>query len=170
MNKNGILLAMAGVAILAANASAGFWTFTDGIDESQEVPPTGSPALGAASGSYDDVTNTLNIVVFGDDFTSAVTMAHIHGPADVGANAGVVFNLGVGAGNGHDYFTENQFVLSAQQEADFLAGLYYVNIHSEQHAGGEIRGQLNPVPEPGTMLALALGAVAVTARRRKVRA
>ncbi|MNR54273.1 CHRD domain protein [compost metagenome] len=32
--------------------------------------------------------------------------------------------------------------LSASQEADLLANLYYVNLHSAASTGGEIRGQL----------------------------
>jgi hypothetical protein len=34
--------------------------------------------------------------------------------------------------------------LSADQYKEFLAGHLYVNVHSNEHKGGEIRGQLKP--------------------------
>jgi hypothetical protein len=48
--------------------------------------------------------------------------------------------------------------------------MWYVNIHSGQFPGGEVRGQLNPtvVPEPGTLAAFAVGgALLALLRRRK---
>ena len=37
----------------------------------------------------------------------------------------------------------------AEQEADLLAGLWYLNLRTSTHLSGEIRGQLTAVPEPG---------------------
>lgn len=167
MSYKHLILPVAAVALLGARADAGFWTFSNVVNGAQEVPPTGSPATGFAGGDYNDVTNVLNITVFADGFTTSVTDAHIHGPAAPGANAGILFGLGVGSGAGYQYFRSNTFTLSETQEGQFLAGLYYVNIHTQQHLTGEIRGQLNPVPEPATMVALGLGAFAVAWRRRR---
>jgi hypothetical protein len=162
-----LLLPASLCVLLASGADAALWTFNDTLSGLQEVPPNSSPAAGTAIGTYDDVTNLLNITVAADGFATTITGAHIHGPADVGTNAGIVFSLGVAAGAGHQYYTVNNFTLSAQQETEFLAGLNYVNIHTTAFAGGEIRAQLNPVPEPATMVALGLGAAALMARRRK---
>jgi hypothetical protein len=41
------------------------------------------------------------------------------------------------------------------------SGSTYVNIHSSAFPGGEIRGQIVAVPEPGTMALGALGLLAV---------
>jgi hypothetical protein len=61
-------------------------------------------------------------------------------------------------------------------QADFIAGLIggqtYLNIHTSMFPGGEIRGQLQAVPEPaalllmGTSLTAAVGVI--RRRRRKV--
>lgn len=151
---------------MAGMATAVVWTFDDPIDGSQEVPPVSTDAFGMAFGTYDDVSNSLNITVQGDDFSSGVIAAHIHLGA-FGTNGGVVFDLGVGSNSDWEYFTVNNFVLSGSQEAEFLAGNWYVNIHTDIHEGGEIRGQLNPVPEPATILALAAGSALLLRRRKK---
>jgi hypothetical protein len=54
--------------------------------------------------------------------------------------------------------------------ADLLAGLWYVNIHTDEHPGGEIRGQILPVgvPEPmGAVLMLVGVAGLVWSGRRR---
>jgi hypothetical protein len=62
------------------------------------------------------------------------------------------------------------FVFSEIQEGNFLAGNYYVNIHTVEFPGGEIRGQLVPtqVPEPSTIAGfLIAGGLLFGLRRRK---
>lgn len=52
------------------------------------------------------------------------------------------------------------------QEDALLGGRYYLNIHSEGFAGGEVRGNL-AVPSPAALPAGLLGLFALTARRRR---
>ena len=153
---------------IASVSSAGVWIFNDPVNEALVNPPTGVAATGTAFGSYDDVTNMLDITVLASGFVSPRTLAHVHGPATPEQNNGVQLNLGV-AGSGGDY--NNPFrlhTLTGLQENEFLAGLYYVNIHTEDNPGGAIRGQLNPVPEPASMIALGLGTLVLLRRRMKL--
>jgi hypothetical protein len=112
----------------------------------QEVPPVTTTGIGIINGTYDESTNTLSFNVEFNGLTSNTTAAHFHGPAPPGINAGVQigwtgFPTGVTSGS-----YSNSFVLTQQQEADLLAGLWYANIHTTLHGGGEIRGQMLTSP------------------------
>jgi hypothetical protein len=66
------------------------------------------------------------------------TAAHIHGPADPGANAGIVIPF---TGNLASPIKGSATLTDAQM-AQLEAGKWYVNIHTEANKPGEIRGQL----------------------------
>lgn len=161
-------LIVSATMVAATSSISAMWTFSDGIDGLQETPPNASPATGIASGTYDDVTNMLMIDISASGFVAPITAKHIH-KAPVGVAGGVVFALS-GPTGGTSLTSHDMFVLTEAMEADFLGGLYYVNIHSSAFPGGEIRGQLHatPVPEPGTLVAGVLGLAAFAVRRRKV--
>jgi hypothetical protein len=55
----------------------------------------------------------------------------------------------------------------ANQIPFILAGNSYINFHTTQFGGGEIRGTLFVVPEPGTMALLGLGLFGLIGVRRK---
>src|SRR5260370_37626164 len=73
---------------------------------------------------------------------------HIHSPAAVGTNAGILVNLlpyNLGATNpatGGTITTNISYPTNSV--SDLLAGLAYINIHTVLNPGGEIRGQLIP--------------------------
>lgn len=147
------------VVAFAGTAAAGpTHRFEFGLSGIEEVPPNASPATGFAIVDYNDVTNLLEWNITYNGLVGVQTAAHFHGPAPAGVNAGVRVNIGVGnplIGNA---------VISDAFEAELLAGLWYVNIHSTVFPGGEIRGQV--VPTPG---ALALAGIAglIGIRRRR---
>ena len=55
------------------------------------------------------------------------------------------------------------------QLPNLMAGHAYINFHTTQFPGGEIRGQILPIPEPETyaLMLTGLGVVIVVARRRR---
>jgi hypothetical protein len=65
-------------------------------------------------------------------------MAHFHGPAPVGKNAGVAVPFPQPV---HSPMTE-KVTLTAKQMADLEAGMWYANVHNKQHPAGAIRGQM----------------------------
>jgi len=109
-------------------------TYVATLTPGEEVPPAAeSQGKGAFEMKLDIKTNELTWKLSHSGLTGPATMAHIHGPAAKGANAGVVVPL-VG--------TEGKAKLTQAQYGDLAAGLYYVNVHSAKYPGGEIRGQL----------------------------
>jgi CHRD domain len=139
----------AGTGLLPGNEPAG----------TVVVPST---AIGGEIGAgvfYKTKNNTLTInvgwgpAVFGSggSMTSTVILNHIHGPtaSNNGNNftevAGVLFTLTPSstAVTGGTY-TEDIYLTDAQ-ETDLLNGKFYINIHTTNNPGGEMRGFLIPV-------------------------
>jgi len=84
----------------------------------------------------------LSYFITYQDLTGSATAAHFHGFAPPGQNAGVVH--GIGTANP----AKGVWNYTDAQEADILAGLTYINVHTAAHPGGEIRGQVIFPVEP----------------------
>ena len=125
---------------LAGPADAELHTLEALIDGGQEVPPSGSPATGFGFVTFDDVTGDLSWDISWSALTGPATAMHFHGPAPAGANAGVQVNVGAISGLTSPSIGSTNIV--AGQAADLLSNLWYINIHSAQFPGGEIRGQV----------------------------
>ena len=69
--------------------------------------------------------------------TGPVTAAHLHGPADPGANAPVLVPFQAAPSP-----IKGTATLTDAQVADLMAGKMYANIHTAANPGGEIRGQM----------------------------
>jgi len=57
----------------------------------------------------------------------------------------------------------------ALQLANLLAGNLYFNVHTADHGGGEIRGQVLVVPEPVTLALFGIGLLGIAGMRRSAR-
>lgn len=108
------------------------------LDGKSQVPPSTSTATGTAELDYDPASKKLSWKVTYSGLSGPPTMAHFHGPAEAGKNAGVAVpipNAGTSPVSGSATLTD-------AQAADLVAGKYYINIHTAANPGGEIRGQV----------------------------
>jgi hypothetical protein len=178
--------------LLATQASASIVIY-DATLGNFENPPTGSMGTGFAQVTIDTAANTMEVNVTFSGLTSGTTASHIHCCVAPGGNTGVAtttptftgFPSGVTSGtydhtfdltNASSYnpaFVTANGGTAASAEAILLAGLdaghAYLNIHTTNFGGGEIRGFLAAVPEPSTwaMLLLGFAGLGFMAYRRK---
>jgi hypothetical protein len=127
-----------GMALAALNGDAGH---TAALTGAQEVPPvsTNASARGSVVLSADESRITVRLAFSG--LSSANTMSHIHGPALPGVNGPVIFDLGNSGGTAGE-LGPLQFAVSPEQVAQLKGGQWYFNVHSVNHPGGEVRGQI----------------------------
>jgi hypothetical protein len=129
------LCAFSSLGLVCAVANATTITMVCELRGGQETPPNLSAGSGCGRFTVDTVANTVSYRIVWGGF--AETAAHIHGFAGPGVAAGVLHPLP--AGNPK----VGVWNYAEAQEADILAGLTYVNIHSAAFPAGEIRGQIN---------------------------
>src|ERR1700756_190065 len=101
-------------------------------------PGITSSGKGTATATLDTATKTLTWDVNYSGLSGPATAAHIHGPADPGANAPIVVPF---TGNLTSPI-KGSATLTDAQIAQLEAGKWYVNVHTEANKPGEIRGQL----------------------------
>ena len=112
-------------------------TFRATLSSAAEVPANASAGSGTLEASFDKASSVLRWKVTYSGLSGAATMAHFHGPAMPGSNAGVVVPLPSAASP-----AEGSATLTPAQAADLMAGKWYINVHTAQNPGGEIRGQV----------------------------
>lgn len=108
------------------------------LNGASQVPANDSKGTGTAAVTYDTSSKKLSWKVTYAGLTGPATAGHFHGPADPGKNAGVA----VPFAKVDRSPIEGSATLTDAQAADLMADKYYVNIHTQAHPGGEIRGQV----------------------------
>ncbi len=155
----------AGSGILAANQNPSMAGGTGGI---------------VAGGIFFDTnTNQLTMNIgWGSgqgftDLTSPVSLLNLHGPTADAApisynqNAGGLISLaGVNTSPTNGGYS-GTVTIATDNVDDLLTGRLYVHIHTRQNSGGEARGYLIAVPEPGSLPVLIASVAAVLTRRNR---
>jgi len=160
------LTAVSGL-LIAGQSSADVIEYNFELSGDQEVPAVDTPGNGIAFVTIDTDTMELTWDVSYQDLLGNSTAAHFHGPADFGENAGVQVGMSGDFGNTSGTLMGST-TISASQMQDLIDGLWYINIHSTLHPGGEIRGQVvQQLPAPGALALIGLGAIAGVRRRRQ---
>jgi len=108
------------------------------LSGANEVPPVTTSAAGTGS-----IAVAPDGAVSGSVKSTGVegTMAHIHTAAP-GKNGPVIIPLTKGADG--EWAVPAGAKLTDEQMKSYKAGDLYVNVHSAEHKGGEIRAQLKP--------------------------
>jgi hypothetical protein len=183
-------LAIGLMLIASATAPVGAQSWVAQMSGAREVPPNASPGTGFALFSLSGPSlNVLNVSMQWSGLQTPLAAAHIHCCATPDVNAGVVigftglsettsgsydawFDLDIVSTYRSAFVTANGGTV-ALAKARLLDGMQeggaYVNLHTVPFPGGEIRGQIAPVPEPSGVALAAVGLVglAAVARRRR---
>ena len=131
-----LALALVGCGALKPDAHlAAFSTQMTGLNE---VPRVTTPATGRVDAVLDKNTLLLRWKLSFSNLSGPATGGHFHGPAAIGANAGIALPFKSPVTSPF----EGRATLTTAQAADLLNGKWYANIHTAAHPGGEIRGQM----------------------------
>ncbi|HSD10314.1 MAG TPA: CHRD domain-containing protein [Candidatus Binatia bacterium] len=144
-SRTAVTIAVSAVLMVATGARGTIIQFeADPIDGAHETPPNASVAMASGTMTMDTDANTLSYnIVISVLPPSGETAAHIHGFSAPGVPSGILHPLPPGSPKvGVWNFLE-------AQQANIIAGLTYVNIHSNDFPLGEIRGQIERVPSCG---------------------
>jgi hypothetical protein len=140
-----VLAGLFSIAMATGLAQAAPISFTVALSGAQQVPPVATPGSGTADITFDPATDVVTWSITYSGLSSDATMAHFHRGA-AGKNGPVVIWLTPHSGPIASPITGST-TLTAAQAKNFMAGRWYINLHSKDHPAGEIRGQV--VPPPG---------------------
>ncbi|MFZ2267997.1 MAG: CHRD domain-containing protein [Azonexus sp.] len=136
------ILAATSLALLGFSMSATADELKFKLSGDMEVPPVTTKATGNGT-----ITVKPDMSVSGTVMTSGLmaTMAHIH-VGKAGTNGPVAVTLSRSGDNA--WMVPEGTKLSEPQYQAYKAGELYVNVHSAENKGGELRGQLMPAKTP----------------------
>ena len=124
--------------LASAPAMAETVNYKADLKGASENPPTTSKGTGHLKATYDTETKKLSWTVDYAGLTGDAMMAHFHGPAPVGKNAGVMVPIQGSLASP----ISGSATLTDDQAKALTEGDMYFNIHTPQNKAGEIRGQV----------------------------
>src|SRR5271166_4103755 len=134
-----IMFILAGAGVARADPTS----FKVELTGAQSVPAVDTSGAGLAQLTFDPTTRVVTWNITYSGLSSAATMAHFHGPAKAGQNAPPVIWLSKQGSPPANPMTGSA-TLTPEQAQQFSAGEWYVNLHTQSHPAGEIRGQVIP--------------------------
>jgi hypothetical protein len=139
-----LLLTIIGSAFTVLAANAAQWgdklLLSAKLTGSQEVPAVSTNALGVGSFLLNAAHDSLCVNVTFTGLTTAVTGAHIH-IGEIGVSGPVLKDLStLVIGNSIKTVITGADLSTHLKE--YLAGQLYINVHTNAHPDGEIRGQI----------------------------
>ena len=135
-----VILALATTVLLAVPAFGGGRPLSTELAGTNEVPPSGSPAVGTAHLTLNQGQGEICVEIESSGYVTDVIAAHIH-QAVAGVNGGVVVPLTISS--------SGQVSNCEDVEKDLIKAIrqnpqgYYINIHTSAIPTGAIRGQLS---------------------------
>jgi hypothetical protein len=131
---------VAAIAVLALSlacvAARAETLFVATLDQSQNVPPTGSPGTGTAALVLNDAQTEVDYYITYSGLEGTETNAHFHN-APPGENGSILYPLPLGTPK------VGTWPVTVHDVGYLLAGEVYVNIHTDLYIGGEIRGDIS---------------------------
>jgi hypothetical protein len=134
----GALSACTGIRPNAAGAE----TFEAALTGAQEVPAVATGGRGQAELALNEGNSVIRWRITYEGLSGPVVGAHLHGPATPTQNAPVAIPF---AGPLKSPLT-GELRITPEQAVQLMSGQWYVNLQTERHPQGEIRGQLRPKP------------------------
>ena len=130
----------ASLELEGASTSTSATFFTAALDGAQEVPVVKTDGKGTGAFRLDD--EGLHYTITVSELSGDITNAHFHRAA-AGISGGVVHGINsTFSGNTAQGVWLTEDTLTGELIGALLAGELYINIHTAENGGGEIRGQV----------------------------
>ena len=148
MNRTRTLLPVLLLFSIAITAQAAM-QFDVTLSGASEVPGNSSTFSGFGTLDLSGTSLTYSIKVFNP--MPQPLDGTFNGPAGPGSTAPVTVDLGAPSSDPQGWiWTSGVVFLSPSEASDLTAGDWYMNVLSSAFPSGELRGQIEPVPEPTT--------------------